>query len=136
MAKKAFFIIQLLNGTVVFSVDSGTGPINTVYKPDDDENLCDGNWHTIKAIKSAYVVTVTVDNRSSEPAIGNEASLVTQTSRPLFVGGHPHIQKIRGLLARKPFYGCMRNIKINNVPEQINYSMMNGDVQLGTCPLN
>jgi laminin alpha 3/5 len=92
--KKAFFIIQLLNGTVVFSVDNGVGPINTIYKPDEDENLCDGNWHTLKAIKSGYVTTIVVDNRSSDPAIGDHSNYNTQTNRPLFVGGHPHMQKV------------------------------------------
>lgn len=92
--KSAFFILQLVNGTVVFSVDSGKGPLVTVYKPDEDENLCDGEWHTVKAVKSAYVITVSVDNRSSEPSLGDASSYVTQTTRPLFIGGHPHMQKV------------------------------------------
>lgn len=92
--KSAFFIVQLFNGTVIFSVDSGKGVLQTVYKPDDDENLCDGNWHTVKAAKSAYVITVSVDDRSSEPGIGDSKNYITQTTRPLFVGGHPHMQKV------------------------------------------
>lgn len=77
-----------------FITDSGNGPLVTVYKPEEGKNLCDGEWHTVKAIKSAYVITVSVDDISSEPSLGDASSYVTQTTRPLFIGGHPHLHKV------------------------------------------
>lgn len=133
--KKALLIIQLVNGTITFTVDNGDGPIVAVFKPEKGVNFCDGEWHTINAIKSQYVITIMVDSVSSQPSIGNASNPSTETTRPLFLGGHPFMQKVRGLTVRKPYIGCMRNIKIRESNEQITTSMTTGDVQVGVCPL-
>ena len=44
--KKSFFIVEMLDGNVVFTVDSGDGPRETKFVPDSDKSLCDGEWHT------------------------------------------------------------------------------------------
>lgn len=133
--KKAFFIIELVNGTIHFSVDNGDGAIVAKFEPEEGENYCDGEWRTIIATKSLFLTTIAVNNVVSEPAIGNSDSVSTDTTRPLFLGGHPHIKKLRGLTVRTPFQGCMRNVKIKDVPETITPKMIVGNVQAGVCPL-
>ena len=127
--------LQLINGTINFTVDNGDGPIVAVFKP-DNENFCDGQWRTITAIKSQYVITIMVNALSSQPSIGSATSPSTDTSRPLFLGGHPYITKARGLTVRSPYLGCIRNVKIKDAVEIINPSMAVGNVQTGVCPLN
>lgn len=134
--KKAYLILQLINGTINFTVDNGDGPIVAVFKPDANENFCDGNWHSVSAIKSKYVITLMVNRVSSQPSIGNANSPSTDTSRPLFMGGHPHLIKARGLSIRKPYLGCIRNVRIRDAAEEVQPSMMVGNVQAGVCPTN
>lgn len=93
--KKAFFILQLINGTIHFTVDNGDGPFVTTFTPEANENFCDGQWRTVKAVKSKYVISLVVNDTGSEPSIGNAASPSTDTTRPLFLGGHPHLSKVK-----------------------------------------
>lgn len=93
--RKSFFILELINGTIKFSVDNGDGPIVAVFVPDANENFCDGQWRTIKAVKSQYVISIYVNDMGSQPSIGDAASPSTDTTRPLFLGGHPRLSKAR-----------------------------------------
>lgn len=133
--KKAMFALQLINGTINFTVDNGGGPITAVFHPEANKTFCDGEWHTVTAIKSQYVITLIVDSWNSNPTIGAITASSTDTTRPLFLGGHPHLSKARGLTVRRPFVGCIRNVKIKNVAQPINLSMANGNVRTGVCPL-
>lgn len=134
--KRAFLILQLINGTLNFAVDNGDGPIVATFNLEQNEKFCDGKWRKILAVKSQYVITLSVDNMSSQPSIGSALSLSTDTSRPLFLGGHPHLSKARGLGVRKPYAGCIRNVKIKDVAEDILPGMTVGHVQTGVCPTN
>lgn len=134
--KRAYLILQLINGTIHFSVDNGDGPIVAIFKPEGNENFCDGQWRTITALKTQYVITIQVNNVVSEPAIGTATSVNTETTRPLYLGGHPHIKKIRGLKVREPFRGCIKNLKIRDSSESIAARMVVGDVRTGVCPTN
>lgn len=134
--KRAMFAIQLINGTINFTVDNGGGPITAVFIPDKNQNFCDGEWHTITAIKSQYVITLVVDSVNSNPTIGAITAVSTDTTRPLFLGGHPYLSKARGLTVRRPFIGCIRNVTIKNVAQPINLNMAVGNVRTGVCPLN
>lgn len=44
--KKSFFIVEMVKGSIHFTVDSGDGPRSAIFKPDPDKSLCDGEWHT------------------------------------------------------------------------------------------
>ena len=94
--RKDYLIIELINGTIHFTVDSGAsgGAIVNIFKLDDNESLCDGNWHTITAIKANFVITLNVDSKTTLPTIGSASSPSTDTSRPLFLGGHPHLNRV------------------------------------------
>lgn len=91
--KKALLILQLLNGTVSFIVDNGDGMFETVFVP-EEKNLCDGEWHSIVAIKTKFVITLQVDNVQSQPTIGPAKTPSAETSRALFMGGHQHIARV------------------------------------------
>lgn len=134
--KNAYLILQLINGTINFTVDNGAGPIVATYKPEEGQNFCDGNWHKVMAVKSNYVITLIVNQITSQPTIGDTRIISTDTTRPLFVGGHPHLSKARGLTVRRPYMGCMRNVKIRSVAEDIKAGMTVGNVQTGSCPTN
>lgn len=128
--------LQLVNGSIVLTVNSGDGPISTVFKPDNGQNFCDGEWHSVNAIKSMFVITLVVDDVATSPTLGSPSYLSTNTSRPLYLGGHPYLSRVRGLNVRKPFLGCIRNVRINNELQAIDLSMGVGKVQNGICPLN
>lgn len=132
--KKSYFILSLIDGSVELLVDNGDGPFNTTWSPSKGQNLCDGEWHSIQAVKSKFVISVQVDNVSSNPGVGQTTHLSTDTTRPLFLGGHPHPLRARGLKVRKSYVGCMRNIKVKNVMSDITNDMVVGDVQTGVCP--
>lgn len=133
--KKAMLLLQLINGTIHFTVDNGDGAIVAIFRPEKNVNFCDGQWRSITAFKSKYVITIVVDGVNSQPAIGNALSPSTDTTRPLFLGGHPKLASLRGVTVRKPYIGCIRNVKIKEVAEKIHPGMTTGNVQTGVCPL-
>lgn len=92
--RKAYFVLEMINGTISLSVNNGDEPFTATYTPLPEENLCDGQWRTVSAIKSQYVITIKVNDVSSNPAIGDARSPSTDTTRPLFLGGHPHLQRV------------------------------------------
>lgn len=51
--------------------------------------LCDGQWHTIKAVKAKNVVRLNVDEVFTAPGIGQAGVSSTDTNDPLYVGGIP-----------------------------------------------
>lgn len=134
--KNAMFALQLINGTINLTVNNGDGPFTAVFIPENGQNFCDGEWHTVTAVKSQYVITLIVDKINSSPTIGSTSRISTDTARPLFLGGHPRFEKTKGLSVHTPFIGCMRNIKIREVPHQINWRQAFGQVHAGVCPLN
>lgn len=133
--KKSFFIVEMIKGSIHFTVDSGDGPRSTVFTPDADKSLCDGQWHTVTVIKSRFIISINVDKFSSEPNVGNpDKHTDLETTRPLFLGGHPHLAKIRGIKGRHNYQGCIRNFKINGAEEIIKPEMTTGNVETGVCP--
>ena len=45
--RKDYLMLQMVEGTMTFTVDNGRGPIMAVFKPDSKFKFCDGNWHEI-----------------------------------------------------------------------------------------
>lgn len=135
--KKAFLILELIDGTVQLSANDGEQVYKTIWEPNDEENLCDGNWHSIKVIKSKFVITLQVDSVSTNPGMGLANKYESDTKRPLYLGGHQHLQRARQLTVRKPYIGCIRNVRINDGEvEVITNDMVTGNVQTGLCPTN
>ena len=44
-------ILQMVDGAIQFVVDNGRGPISAVFKPDDQFQFCNGQWHEIQGRK-------------------------------------------------------------------------------------
>lgn len=140
--RNAAFVLQLVNGSITLTVDNGdktkgdfSNAFNATFTPEAEQNFCDGEWHSVTAVKSQYVITLIVDKINSSPTIGSTTYISTDTSRPLFLGGHPKIAHAKHVVAKKPFIGCMRNIKIREVPTPINVRKVSGQVHVGVCPL-
>lgn len=133
----AMFALELINGSISLTVNNGDGhgPFTAYFNPENGQNFCDGEWHSVTAVKSQYVITLIVDKINSRPTIGGTKRVSTETSRPIFVGGHPRFEKTRGLTIHKPFIGCMRNFKIREIPQTVNITKAYGQVHVGVCPL-
>ena len=39
--------LQMIDGTLTFTVNNGREPITAVFKPDDVFSFCDGQWHEV-----------------------------------------------------------------------------------------
>ena len=82
--KKLWFLPQLS-----FRVDNGQGEISTIYNPPTRNNMCNGQWHRITAVKAKNVVTLYVDGVFAHPGIGAGGVSSTDTNDPLYIGGVP-----------------------------------------------
>ena len=45
--RRDYLILQMVDGTMTFTVDNGRGPITAIFKPESQFQFCDGNWHEI-----------------------------------------------------------------------------------------
>ncbi|KRT82253.1 hypothetical protein AMK59_4776, partial [Oryctes borbonicus] len=134
--KRDYLVLEMITGGIKFTVENGRGPITTTFSPERTHYLCDGHWHTIQAFKSKNVVSLSVDNKLMPSGIGDHRSKSTDTGGALFLGSHRVINKVRGITARVPFIGCIKNIQINSDPVIVAQSMRRGDVTVGQCPTN
>ncbi|VEN47917.1 unnamed protein product [Callosobruchus maculatus] len=140
--KKDYYVLELHNGHLQLTVENGKGPVTasfTADSPDHKYHLCDGQWHTIQAVKSKNVITLSVDSMFTSPKIGPAHSTSTDTGSALFLGGHRFIKKVRGIQSRMPYVGCVRNVTIND--ERVDLTTLpttfiNGNVDIGYCPTN
>ncbi|CAH1963974.1 unnamed protein product [Acanthoscelides obtectus] len=140
--KKDYYVLELHNGHLQLTVENGKGPVTasfTADSPDHKYHLCDGQWHTIQAVKSKNVITLSVDSMFTSPKIGPAHSTSTDTGSALFLGGHRLIKKVRGIQSRTPYVGCVRNVTIND--ERVDLTMLpstliSGNVDIGYCPTN
>lgn len=42
-----FLTLQIINGTIKFSVDNGAGVESVIYEPPSATSICDGHWHRL-----------------------------------------------------------------------------------------
>lgn len=134
--KNAYMILELIDNQLWFTVKSDSKNIvMTNYTLPDDGSYCDGNWRNVQAVKSKFVITISVDYISAKPGVGTEGSTTTKTNRPLFLGGHQAFNKAPGLKTRKTYKGCIRNIHVNKKPVRITPNLIYGEIWQGSCPL-
>ena len=98
--------------------------------------LCDGNWHTINAVKSKNVVTLLIDDTETVVGMGTPGISSTDTKDPLFIGGLPqklkeekrdHLNSVTD-----NYLGCLRIKEINGQANQ-NPIKVEGHITLNTC---
>ncbi|CAG0898967.1 unnamed protein product [Cyprideis torosa] len=140
--KNDFFLLQMIDGAVRVSVDNGGGPFSSTYNPPKKNFLCDGKWHTIQVVKTQNLVTISIDDVFTNPGIGTPGITNTDTSNPLYIGGHPDPEGKRGVETTEQFVGCIRNLKIVQNSRDIKTDLANsrkggrGKVYLSVCPTN
>jgi len=128
-------ILELVNNSLWFTVKTDSKNIlSTNYTLPDDASYCDGKWRSVQAVKSKFVITISVDYISANPGVGTEGSTMTKTNRPLFMGGHQSFHKAPGLKTKKTFKGCIRNIEINKKAIRITPNLVFGEIWQGICP--
>jgi laminin alpha 3/5 len=132
-----YLVLQLVNGEVVFSMDNGQGEVMAVYNPSAKNELCDGEWHRIKAVKAKNIVTLEVDGIITSPGLGQEGISHTNTADELYIGGVPEFH--RGIKTRDQYVGCMRNLRLGaDSPDTARLADARavGNVKLTACPTN
>jgi len=101
--------------------------------------LCDGNWHTINAVKMKNVVMLTVDETGTVDSIGLPGISSTDTKDPLFIGGLPsklkEEKKAHLNSVTDDYLGCLRINEIKGQTPSISNVKMEGRITLNTCPV-
>ncbi|KAH9496293.1 hypothetical protein Btru_018041, partial [Bulinus truncatus] len=131
--KSDFVVLQLSEGDVIFTVDNGVGPITARYKASSKFTLCDGNWHTIHAVKNGNTLTLTVDGSKVVEQAAKSTVFAADTNDPLYLGGLTDLTA-KGVVTTGNYAGCIRNVYINNKHYSL-YVPINGDVRNDACPL-
>ena len=126
--KNDFLILEMLFGSIKFSVDVGRGPITAVFKPKSQSFFCKDEWHEIHAMKAKNVVTLAVDKISAQPGIGVPGVSSTDINDPLFLGGHTDPVSFNLDPEDANYFGYMKDIQIEGSPVTINEEDMFGDV--------
>uniref|UniRef100_A0A8D8UVI4 Laminin subunit alpha n=1 Tax=Cacopsylla melanoneura TaxID=428564 RepID=A0A8D8UVI4_9HEMI len=134
--KKDYFVIQMLDGSVKATVENGKGAFSALFSPPNQYYFCDGQWHKISVTKTKNYIVLSVDNEAQTSGLGAGGSADTDTSLALFIGGHPNLHKKRpkGLETSAHYTGCIKNVKINNERDKINFNNVHGDVSMSVCP--
>ncbi|XP_041356694.1 laminin subunit alpha-like [Gigantopelta aegis] len=132
--KGDYLVLQMIEGKVHFIVDNGGGAIETTFEPGTKTALCDGQWHTIEAVKTKEVINLKVDGRSAKAGIGKPGVSSADTKDPLFVGGAPDFGK-KGISAGSNYLGCIRNLYLNNMIQYVGSGSAVGDVKMDSCPV-
>lgn len=127
-----YLVLQMQDGNIIFSVDNGGGAIETTHKPPIKNDFCDGEWHTIKAVKAKNVVSLHVDDLFTYPGIGEAGVSSTDTNDPLYIGGVPEFHK--GIKTREQFVGCIRNLQLNSRVQNLAGGTFTGQVSTNSCP--
>lgn len=131
---KDYLVLQMVEGTVKFTVDNGRGPFTAVYNPPTENYLCNGNWHTINVVKTANVAILTVDGVNSEPQFGPGGVTATDTNDPLYLGGVPDPLFLKGVEVNEHYVGCIHSVGLNEQTISLTQGRIFGQVTLNSCP--
>ncbi|XP_069778449.1 laminin subunit alpha-1 isoform X2 [Narcine bancroftii] len=116
--------LEIVDGKVLFHVNNGAGRITAKYEPKDASQLCNGEWHKLRANKSKHRIALTVDGVTVQADNPYIHSTSADTNDPIYVGGYPANVKQNCLTLKKPLKGCMRNLKLtkNQQTEAFDFS--------------
>ncbi|XP_034231739.1 laminin subunit alpha isoform X3 [Thrips palmi] len=140
-SSKDYLLLQLVNGTIKFTVDNGRGPITVQYTPPQPQDVCNGDWIKIEAMKLKNFVTIGVNGYYVDPFVGASGSDATDTRHPMYIGGVPNLHSLsdlRGAETTEQFVGCIRNVAITRdnkpFPMSLSASRTVGSVISNVCP--
>ena len=129
-----FLAVVLAGGYVEVVLEDGSG----VLVCRGEERLELGVWHSLRVVRQAGQVSLTVD--SQEPVTSSQASQVTShhtlsLQQSLWLGGLQDsisLPSSLGHLASRGLVGCVTSLTINSLPVQLLYSAV-ATVNLETC---
>uniref|UniRef100_A0A8B9L1L3 Laminin, alpha 4 n=1 Tax=Astyanax mexicanus TaxID=7994 RepID=A0A8B9L1L3_ASTMX len=134
-SSEEYLTVYLHQGQVMAQVNSGVGVFSTHVTP--QEAICDGNWHKITVIRDSNVVQLIVDSEVTH-VVGPVSPITsnTETTRaPVFIGGAPDSLLPVGVVSRRGFSGCMRNLFVGESAVDLSKAaLVSGAVSLSSCP--
>lgn len=80
--------IELQNGAVVMTVDSGVGYISNVTNYLSEFALCNNAWHNVTALYSSSEITINVDGVRKSWVVQDDTGM-DEIHAPLYIGGVP-----------------------------------------------
>ncbi|MGH0150303.1 UNVERIFIED_CONTAM: hypothetical protein FKN15_045804 [Acipenser sinensis] len=132
--KRHYLTLYAENGEVTVKVNNGGGEFSASVTP--EQSLCNGRWHHIAVIKRNNVIQLDVDTEGKH-AVGPTWPHSSSTKEMAYLGGVPDTVDLPGLSSPRPsFYGCVRNLIINQSPEHLSRAgFIYGAVGVGGCPV-
>jgi len=134
--KRDYLLLHMVEGAIVFEVDNGRGAIIATFRPDDQHEFCNGQWHEIHAVKAKNVVTLSVNKIFAQPGIGVPGVSSTDTNNPLFLGGHIRPGRFGNSLRpdQSAYHGCMKDVVIERKRYEFSQNEIFGDISSHICP--
>ncbi|XP_075600356.1 laminin subunit alpha-3 [Balearica regulorum gibbericeps] len=127
-----YFTIYMEGGKVIAAGNSGAGEFQTSVTP--KQPLSNGRWHTIAVFQKKNMVQLQVGTHSNYTT-GLLPSPPRLVHQPLYFGKIPANLDTLWLPVKDPFFGCLRNININNKHVSTrSISEVHGVVSLHGCP--
>ncbi|KAJ7391938.1 hypothetical protein OS493_016243 [Desmophyllum pertusum] len=138
--KGDYIALEMIRGNIIFRAENGGGALVVEYVADNPLQLCNGQWHKIKAWKDYKVVRLQVDDGEILEGGGKGAQTGADVYDPLYIGGLPEGETAQGVTATEQYTGCIRNLKSGDMGKPAkSFSLttpldMAGNVYLGECP--
>jgi len=129
-----YLMLQMVDGEIIFSVENGEGEIVTRFTPSAENEICNGQWHSIQATKAKNVVRLQFNGVYTVPGIGQAGVSSTDTSDPLYIGGVPAHHA--GVRTSAKYVGCIRDLRIESELQDMSIGETFGHVNLDSCPMN
>ncbi|XP_010119438.1 PREDICTED: laminin subunit alpha-3, partial [Chlamydotis macqueenii] len=129
-----YLTIYMERGKVIAAGNSGAGEFQTSVTP--KQPLSNGQWHTIVVSQEETTVQLEVGTQSNYTT-GLPPSPRRRVHQPLYFGKIPANLDTLWLPVKEPFFGCLRNININDKHvSSRRISEVHGVVSLHGCPAN
>ncbi|KAM6103707.1 LOW QUALITY PROTEIN: laminin subunit alpha-3 [Theristicus caerulescens] len=127
-----YLTIYMEEGKIIAAGNSGAGEFQTSVTP--EQPLSNGQWHTIAVSQKENMVQLEVGTQSNYTT-GLPPSPPRRIHQPLYFGKIPAKLDILWLPVKDPFFGCLRNININDKHVSTRrISEVHGAVSLHGCP--
>ncbi|KFQ07236.1 Laminin subunit alpha-3, partial [Haliaeetus albicilla] len=127
-----YLTVYMEGGKVIAAGNSGAGEFQTSVTP--KQPLSDGQWHTIAVSQKKNTVQLEVGTQSNYTT-GLPPSPPRRVHQPLYFGKIPANLGTLWLPVKDPFFGCLRNIDINDKHVSTRrISDVHGVVSLYGCP--
>lgn len=140
--KGDYIVLEIIRGNVIFRAENGGGQLVVEYTAEDPLELCDGQWHKIKAWKDGNLVKLQVDEGTILEGERKGSQTNANIYDPLYVGGLPPDTEAKGVTATGKYTGCIRNLQSKDLSKSAkslklaNPEQLGGNVYLGGCPYN